>query len=106
MSESDLDPMWDTGQAIKFCRALEEKTEAMGLHVAFGGSVLHKGYSEKDLDVFVYPHFKENEHFSFNGFICSIMDAYEAKICPFYKDTKVVYVGHEGTKRIDFFLLS
>lgn len=38
---------------------LEPHFAPHGIHVAAGGSCLHKGGSDKDLDLFLYPHNKE-----------------------------------------------
>lgn len=35
---------------------LEPKMAEHGAHIALGGSVLYRGTSEKDLDILVYPH--------------------------------------------------
>ncbi len=42
-------------QALPFVRELETKLIPLGAHCALGGSVLHQGGSNKDLDIFVYP---------------------------------------------------
>ena len=42
--------------ALPIVRDLEAKLIPLGAHCALGGSVLHHGESNKDLDIFVYPH--------------------------------------------------
>lgn len=42
-------------QALPVIRDIETKLIPHGAHCALGGSVLHRGESEKDLDIFVYP---------------------------------------------------
>lgn len=42
-------------QALPVIRDIEAKLIPHGAHCALGGSVLHRGESEKDLDIFVYP---------------------------------------------------
>lgn len=47
--------MWTLESALPLLRGLEESLKPHGIHVALGGSVLHRGESKKDLDVFLYP---------------------------------------------------
>src|SRR3954469_18790986 len=42
--------------ALPVVRWLETQLIPKGAHCSLGGSVLHKGFSEKDLDIFIYPH--------------------------------------------------
>lgn len=42
-------------QALPIIRGIECELSSRGAHCALGGSVLHRGESEKDLDIFVYP---------------------------------------------------
>lgn len=42
-------------QALPVVRDIETKLIPLGAHCALGGSVLHRGESHKDLDIFVYP---------------------------------------------------
>jgi hypothetical protein len=43
-------------ESLPFVRWLETQLIPRHAHCALGGSVLHRGWSEKDLDVIVYPH--------------------------------------------------
>jgi hypothetical protein len=43
-------------EALPIVRDLEQKLIPLGAHCALGGSVLHRGVSTKDVDIFVYPH--------------------------------------------------
>jgi hypothetical protein len=47
--------LWTLTEGIEVCRELEAAL-APDYHVALGGGVLHKGESNKDLDVLIYPH--------------------------------------------------
>jgi len=42
-------------QALPIVRGIEYELASRGAHCALGGSVLHRGESAKDLDIFVYP---------------------------------------------------
>lgn len=46
---------WDLDDGLKLVRALQEESMKFGYHVALGGSVLHKGHSERDIDLFFFP---------------------------------------------------
>lgn len=48
--------LWTWRQGLELCRAVEAKLAPLGAHVALGGGCMVKGWSEKDLDIFVYPH--------------------------------------------------
>lgn len=47
--------MWAFAEAQSLIAELEPHLRSVGVAIAMGGSVLHKGYSEKDLDIIVYP---------------------------------------------------
>jgi len=55
------EPMWTREQAFWVLERLELIMASMGAHVALNGSVLYRGSSEKDLDVIIYPHNKQQE---------------------------------------------
>lgn len=48
-------PMWDIASGIAFCRQLEAAFDGEW-HVSLGGSVMYRGYSDKDLDVSLRAH--------------------------------------------------
>lgn len=45
--------------AIRHARPLEAPMAALGFHVAIGGSLVYRGTSEKDIDIFIYEHSRE-----------------------------------------------
>jgi len=46
---------WTHRQALEFIEGLEEHI-APHYHIAMMGSVLHHGWSSKDLDIIIFPH--------------------------------------------------
>lgn len=102
--------MWDLKEGIAKCRKLESIIAPVGYHVALAGSVMRDGFSEKDLDIIIYPHDSANmgspeqifaliaDHHA-NCFFCD--EKYTAR------DPKCVIVGTDNDtgKRIDFFIL-
>lgn len=50
--------MWTLQEARILCEQVEEEFNriTLGAHVALGGSCLYRGSSEKDVDLFIYPH--------------------------------------------------
>lgn len=46
---------WTLDEALVLCRRIQEAVVTTGYHVALGGGVLLRGYSHKDVDVFLYP---------------------------------------------------
>jgi hypothetical protein len=55
MNDEMLYDAWNLDDGIAIARQLEQCVIGFGYHIALGGSVLHKGESKKDLDIFVYP---------------------------------------------------
>lgn len=51
-------PMWTLTQAIEVMKRLEVVLAENGAHCALGGSILYRGTSDKDLDIIIYPHNK------------------------------------------------
>lgn len=51
-------PMWTLQEARILCEQVEAEFNriTLGAHVALGGSCLYRGSSEKDADLFIYPH--------------------------------------------------
>lgn len=98
-----------TIDAIVIANEIEELLQLVGYHVALGGSCLHKGGSFKDIDIFVYPHKKEesltNEELV-NALSKVISCPLQEKNHFHYDDSKVVYKGIYKKFVIDFFLLS
>jgi hypothetical protein len=48
--------------AVTIAKRLEPLiAEKFRLHIAIGGSCVYRGHSEKDVDIFIYPHSKETE---------------------------------------------
>lgn len=46
-----FDAMWQMSDAIDLIRKLQPRAWELGYHLNFGGGVLNKGYSYKDLDI-------------------------------------------------------
>lgn len=93
-------------EALKFIRTLEEKVKPYGFHCGLTGSVLYKGYSEKDLDIIIYPH--TAPAFA-DALIANVFPT--ACLCNSYndkqRDNKTVYkMLVDGTQRVDLFFLS
>ncbi len=45
---------------LMFVRALERELKTVGRHCALAGSVLHRGQSDKDVDIIVFPRKKRS----------------------------------------------
>lgn len=102
-------PIWYLDEtSLDLIRKLEEIAKNFGLHIALGGGVLHKGSSEKDLDIFVYPRFTKKgsdytrSHLMFEGALTA-MGFKDWAPCKFYKDDKKVRKAIFEGKRVDFF---
>lgn len=47
--------MWTLDNALKLIRETQETAKGFGYHICLGGSVLNKGESIKDLDLYFIP---------------------------------------------------
>lgn len=102
--------MWNIEQAVEFCRMIEPVAIAEGFHVALGGSVLIRGESKKDVDIFIYPH--KTEHATKTAFDCLIEKFENLGVNNFkqadhkaYADNKLVFWSEYNGKRVDWFFL-
>lgn len=101
--------MWTLDEAIAVARIIEAHIIPAGYHCALGGGVLHKGTSDKDLDIFIYPHNGR----SLNPALvrlklqlagCKLM--HKHGLSANSKDTKVIELWEYKGKRIDFFFVA
>jgi len=76
---------WSLDDAVTFVRELE-KAIAPDYHVTLAGSVLHKGSSRNDLDVFVFPHSTDVNDF---GKLRSLFEAHGMRL----------WVDNKGVRR-------
>lgn len=94
-------------QGIEAARVAEVALSHCLYHVALGGSLLHKGTSEKDIDLFCYPHttlitqeapriLSELQKVGFTIFERRDHDEH---------DDKVVYRTEYNNQRVDIFIL-
>lgn len=107
--------MWTLAQGLAVVRMIEPRIRQLDHHTILGGSVLHKGLSAKDLDIFISPlegyRSRGDEVYnyltSFFGPLRSIRDApdYGPEQGPhWWAGAWTVKYGEEE-KRIDLFLL-
>jgi hypothetical protein len=103
---------WTLDQGLQFVQALEsflcqrwqDHENGALVHCALGGSVLHKGESEKDLDVFIYPH---QNGYDANEVVEALAKHYSTELilCKFEYDNKIVFKAYINNQRVDFFFL-
>lgn len=100
--------MYTTQDAIEIAQRLEPIFAKLNLHIAIGGSCVYRGYSEKDIDVFIYPHNRQT--ILDRGLIAKVLasEGYGART-PDAESTRIadVYVTKCGRteRRVDFFFL-
>lgn len=100
--------MYTTQDAIEIAQKLEPVFAAINLHIAIGGSCVYRGHSEKDIDVFIYPHSRQTSidrsHIASvllnEGYLARTPDNEATKIADVYV-TKCERTG----RRVDFFFL-
>lgn len=98
-------PLWTLEQGIELARRLEKIAVEHNAHVALGGGTLHRGHSNKDLDIFVYPR-KTSAPFRPENILAAI-GAGQAKLRPheYQGDYKTVFQTEIDGKRVDIFFL-
>lgn len=107
--------MWTINEAVDYIQELEPLIRGFNYCTALGGSVLHKGFSRNDLDVYLMPIIEEDKD-------TKTVKPYDTKgIVDFLINIRAEpatdslnYLGSEfrtifkyytpGGKRIDFFL--
>lgn len=105
--------MWTREEAFLVIERLEPIIAEAGAHVALGGSVLYRGTSEKDLDLFIYPHNKDAnpwDTFKLKLLLKKFFRAETMNDCKGFsqiRDSKeVAWLKTPKGKRVDFFFLS
>ena len=105
-------PKWTLDQAVGLVRSLHEEVVKNGCTLALGGSCLHRGFSEKDVDIIIHPlECKETALSDFDFYavkdcltelgLTYIRDAHIAE----YSERNVeIWYNKEG-KRIDIFFM-
>lgn len=99
--------MWTIQQAIELCRKFETALVPKRFHVALGGSVLYRGMSGKDLDIFVYPHKSNSYKWEYAEKVLEELGVEFVRECEHapYGDEKRVKEARYMDKRIDFFFV-
>lgn len=97
--------MWTLEEAVELVRSLEPAAIKHGYHLALGGSVLMAGQSDKDLDLFLYPH-KTTESDYPEAVITKMgICVIGARPHEVYGDDKLVFECRIRVKRVDVFCL-
>ncbi len=101
---------WPLAEAMSFAKSLHEFVFPLGFGIALTGSVLTKGFSEKDLDLIVYPLKKISSDYE------SLLESLPKfgltfvrlpnKNLGYQDDGKNVQVWEYNNKRVDLFFLS
>lgn len=125
MSAISLDNGWDLKQGLEFVHNLEQHFapihEWERVHFALGGSVLHRGWSEKDLDIIVLPRLLSvSKGWDIQPVIRVLEEFLGSRLVDiktlgtdddYYRDDKNVWFtrfkeGAHAGRRVDFFFLS
>lgn len=104
--------LWTWRQGLELCRAVEAKLAPLGAHVALGGGCMVKGYSEKDLDIFVYPHLLTSSKERIDRYVVALQEMGFENLFPVSwsplkntGDQKDVWSAMYKGKRVDIFFL-
>lgn len=107
--------MWTLEQAVNVVQAIEPSVRKLGYHTCLGGGVLHKGSSDKDIDLFFL---KLHTDGGTTRDIVMLLQAQWGEIASFFDDAEMVadYAAHThpvaavmgkiefAGKRIDVFI--
>lgn len=94
--------MWTLEEALYLIRRLQPKVFLHGYNLCLGGSVLNKGFSTKDLDLYVMRQSLVNQNES--GLIDEFLaEGYVVKGAKYFKGIEVVKL-YQGKKRIDLII--
>lgn len=98
---------WTLEEGIALARRLEPIAIELNSHIALGGGVLHRGSSEKDVDIFVYPRDKSTAFHPLPSVLLKAFGvSYFKETEASYKfDTKKVFFAILDGKRVDFFFV-
>ena len=97
---------WDLIDGIALARRLELLAIPMNCHIALGGGVLQRGYSKKDLDIFVYPR-KASKKTLLPAEILRVFEATDIKQVNYhFDDGKTVFSCKIDGRRVDFFFVA
>jgi len=103
------DHLWTIEDALSLSRELEATAAVNGFHVGITGSVLRDGFSDKDLDIVVFPHnttdapSQDKVHAMFYAHHRIVN--WTLRPHGDYGDGKEVWTAIRDGKRIDFFFL-
>ncbi len=102
--------VWSFEEAVLFAKSLHEFVNPLGFGIALTGSVLTKGFSEKDLDLVVFPLKKISSDYKF---LVENLPRFGLtfvrlpnKNLGYQDDGKNVQVWEYDNKRVDLFFLS
>ena len=101
---------WSLAEAMSFAKSLHEFVFPLGFGIALTGSVLTKGFSEKDIDLVVYPLKKISS--DYKGLLENLPKfgltyiRLPNKNLGYQDDGKNVQVWEYDNKRVDLFFLS
>lgn len=112
---SNRPPAYLVQDLIKVAARMEPVFAEQGMHLAIGGSCVYRGFSHKDMDVFIYPHSRDtimDKHkiknmLDTHGFVHvpKSTSADERATATFVPDVLVTMHRKEGW-RVDWFFLA
>lgn len=100
-----MSAMWTLEEAVALVRKLEPTAIQAGYHLALGGSVLMAGQSDKDLDLFLYPHKTTECDDPERAIVLMGIYIVEERPHALYGDDKQVFECRIRDKRVDIFCL-
>ncbi len=99
---------------ICICKLLEPVLCEQGLHCALAGSLVYKGWSNKDIDIFIYPHeCNDIKSISYDEIWKALYKVFKDRIKEKYGGgtsynglIKAEIIGKKKTYIVDFFIIN
>jgi hypothetical protein len=99
-------PLWTLDQSVTLVRIIEELLRPLQMHAGLTGGVLKRGFSDKDVDIVIYPDKKNAPDNPKPEVILREIGVQGFKSLEFQYDDKTIYQGTWDGKRVDFFFLT
>lgn len=112
---SDTKHKFELEDGLRLCRVLEPILVENGLHCALAGSLVYKGWSDKDIDIFIYNHDPKDVKSTEPDIVLSILKiAFKKRIELNEGQTGTKYdgiikakvIGKTKTYIVDFFIIT
>lgn len=99
--------LWEIEDGLQLSKLIERAVVPLRAHVALAGSVLYRGWSDKDIDIIIYQHDKSDPYSrdEINQALVNMGFDPMVQLAGVYPGDKTVYTSSYRGKRVDVFYL-